>query len=300
MISITHLPPLPLRPSDAHKGVCGTVIVVGGSETMMGAPALAASAALRAGAGLVKIATIAAALPTAIAIEPSATGIIVGDDIATALHQIERADPEHRAVLAIGPGLGQSERSRELVTALLAGPRAIVLDADGLNLLAASEEAMAALRRRVAAIPVGQSLPAPLILTPHPGEFLRLAQALRITASPTDPAQRPAAAAALANALHAVVLLKGRHSIVTDGPCVYTNQTGNPALATAGTGDVLTGVVASMVAQGMTAFDAAVLGAHLHGLAADLWARDHGDRGLTARDLAAMLPIACQRHATGK
>ena len=292
MTPITTLPALPLRPIEAHKGTFGTVIVIGGCETMMGAPALAASAALRAGAGLVKIATVAAALPTAIAIEPSATGIIIGDDIATALFQIDRADPEHRAVLAIGPGLGQSERSRELITALLLGPRAIVLDADGLNLLAASAEARESLRRSAAVNQAGGIAAAPRILTPHPGEFQRLAPALNVTMSPTDSAQRPAAAAALANALGAVVLLKGRHTIVSDGSGVYTNQTGNPTLATAGTGDVLTGVIASLLAQGMTALNAAVLGAHLHGLAADLWAREHGDRGLTARDLAAWLPRA--------
>lgn len=272
------LPPIPDRPADAHKGTFGTVIVVGGSATMIGAPALCASAALRAGAGLVKIAAKPDVLPHAIVIEPGATGIALGDLRAA----LDETDPGAKAVLAVGPGLGQSPEAAQWVKYLLRQPRAMVLDADGLNLLT----------RMGKARPEGGVSPDRLVLTPHPGEFSRLAAALKITLSPTDADERPRAAAALASAHRAVVVLKGRHSVIADGRRTTVNRTGNPALATAGTGDVLTGVIASLMAQGMTGYDAAVLGAHLHGLAADLWARSNGPVGLTARDLASLIPKA--------
>ena len=276
---INELPPVPLRPREAHKGTFGTVIVIGGCETMMGAPALCASAALRSGAGLVKIATITAVLPVALTIEPSATGIILSDDLPTNLHQLDKIDPKHEAILAVGPGMGQSGDMRDLIAALLRGKRTIVLDADGLNLLASL------LKEK-------PTITAPLMLTPHPGEFQRLATSLHIPHSPNDFASRPAAAAALARALRATVLLKGASSVISDGSRFFINSTGNPALATAGSGDVLTGLLAALIAQHMLPFEAACLAAHLHGLAADLWANVHGTSGLSARDLATLLPDA--------
>lgn len=277
-------PPAPDRPADAHKGTFGTVIVVGGCETMMGAPAICASAALRGGAGLVKIAAPAAVVPTALAIEPCATGIILGSDVQDNLCSLAGADPEHRAVLAVGPGMGPSDDARELVMELLRGKRTVVLDADGLNHLAAT----------------GQARPTPgpdLVMTPHPGEFARLAKPLGITASPADPSTRPDAAAQLSLAHRAVVVLKGPRTVVTDGKHLYVNATaGNPAMATAGSGDVLTGLIASLIAQGMKPLDAAVLGVYLHGLAGDLWRENNGPSGLTARDLTDLLPKAFQQH----
>ncbi len=280
-------PAPPTRPAAAHKGTFGTVIVVGGSATMIGAPAICAAAALRTGAGLVKLAVPAEILPFAITIEPGATGICLGGDSDGSdagaadrpLAALDEADPKQEAVLAVGPGLGQAAATGALVTALLHGKRSMVLDADGLNLLAQH----------------GEPRPAdgpPLVMTPHPGEFLRLAKPLGITHSPTDPDQRPDAAAALARAHQAVVLLKGMHTIVSDGERYYRNDTGNPALATAGMGDVLTGVIASLIAQGMDLFDAACLGAKVHGLAADQWAQHHGHAGLAAMTLAHQLPDA--------
>jgi len=163
--------------------------------------------------------------------------------------------------------------------ALSRGERAMVLDADGLNLLS---------RMRGPRLGSG----APLVMTPHPGEFARLAESLGITESPTDPQTRPAAAAHLAQAQRGVVVLKGSGTVISDGERYHLNTTGNPALATAGSGDVLTGVIASFMAQGMNAFDAACLGAHVHGLAADRWAEAHGHAGLVAVDLAFELPDA--------
>ncbi|MEX2215924.1 MAG: NAD(P)H-hydrate dehydratase [Phycisphaeraceae bacterium] len=291
---IAAIPDVPPRPADAHKGTFGTVIIVGGCDTMIGAPALCAAAALRSGTGLVKIAAPANVLTAALTIEPGATGILIGDDVKTTLHQLDKADPDHTAILAVGPGLGQSEGAAELVDALLQGPRAIVLDADGLNLLAHSTLTLESIRNPQSAI---RNLPS-LVLTPHPGEFRRLAARAHVTESPTDRLQRPVAAAKLAEAFRAIVLLKGQYTIASDGSRVFTNATGNPALATAGSGDVLTGIIASLLAQRMQAFDAAVLAAHLHGLAADMWSQVHGTSGLTARDLATILPDAFNVHRT--
>jgi ADP-dependent NAD(P)H-hydrate dehydratase len=280
LIEVRDVPPCPPRPNDAHKGTFGTVIVVGGCPTMIGAPALCAAAALRSGAGLVKIATDSATMTAALIVEPSATGIVLGEVAAEALAAIDQADPDCNAVLALGPGMGTQRPAAELLIALLDGKRKVVLDADGLNLLAAT----------------GQPRPqqgGDLVMTPHPGEFARLAQSSGIVASATSPTERPIAAAAeLAHHHRAVVVLKGRHSVVTDGRRFYINTTGNPALATAGSGDVLTGLIAALIGQHLSPFDAAVLGTYLHGLAADIFAQRIGPSGLTARHLADLLPEA--------
>lgn len=251
---------------------------------MVGAPAMCAHSAFRCGAGLVKIAAEREVVTHALVIEPSATGVVLEGDLPAKLRAIESADPESEAVLAVGPGAGTAEAAGALVMELLKGERRVVLDADGLNLLAATGK------------PRPMAADAPLVLTPHPGEFRRLAEPLGIKGSPTDPAERPAAAAQLARDHRAIVVLKGQHTIVTDGKRVYVNTTGNAAMATAGSGDVLTGVIAALWAQGMDGFDAAVRGVHLHGRAGDLWAQEHGTSGLLARDLADWLPRA-QREA---
>lgn len=252
---------------------------------MIGAPAICAGAALRSGAGLVKLALAAELLPHALTIEPSATGValpvaeetnaIVSDPRIAAIRE---ADPHGRAVLAVGPGMG-SAGVRSLVMRLLAGKRVMVLDADGLNALARSGRQLSGDHSS-------------LVLTPHPGEFERLAKPLGIALSPTDPDTRPRAAAQLAKAHRAIVVLKGQHTVVSDGQRVFTNGTGNPALATAGSGDVLTGIAAALLAQNMAPFDAACLAVHVHGLAADRWAERHGVSGLKATDLANELPDA--------
>lgn len=282
-------PPPPARPAESHKGTFGTVIVVGGSPAMIGAPAICAAAALRTGAGLVKLATPPTILPPALTIEPGATGILLEGSLEDELAAIDQADPSQTGVLALGPGLGTSEAAGARVHALLQGPRPVVLDADGLNLLATLD----------APRPRSEPDAAPeLVMTPHPGEFERLARPLEITHSPTALDQRPAAAVELARAHRAVVLLKGRHTLVTDGERLFRNATGNPALATAGSGDVLTGIIASLIAQGMPPFDAACLGAHVHGLAADRWAHRHGPAGLAALELTRELPDALQALRT--
>ena len=279
----TRVPAVPDRPDDGHKGTFGTVLVVGGCRTMIGAPALAAAAALRVGAGLVKMALPLEMLGFAITIEPGATGIALDPEEGDGLPEIEEADPEGKAVLAIGPGMGPGGPARRVVSQLLPLARRMVVDADGLNHAAALD-----LARPVK----GRSM----VMTPHPGEFKRLAEPLGITLSATDPYERPQAAAALARAYGSVVVLKGKHTIVTDGTRAYRNETGNVALATAGSGDVLTGVIAGLMAQGVGAFEAAALGAYVHGRAADIWAHDFGPSGLSAPQLVQRIPRAMHEH----
>lgn len=276
------VPSPPDRPADAHKGTFGTVIVIGGSSTMLGAPAIAARAALRGGAGLAKLATWGQLLPFCLTIEPSATGVVLperGEDVTSAL---DAADPKQQAVLAVGPGLGQSRDASRVLSSVLAGPRPVVLDADGLTLFAETG------RRH----PAGA---APLVITPHPGEFDRLADPLAINESPTDPATRPPAAARLAQIHHAVVALKGHQTVVSDGLQQMINDTGGPAMSAAGSGDVLTGLIAALIAQGMPLLEAAALGVHAHGLAGDLWTQQHGPAGMLARNLADAVPPALAR-----
>lgn len=274
---VSTVPKTPPRPDDAHKGTFGTVVVVGGSPTMIGAPALAATAALRAGAGLVKIMTHPVVIPFCLAVEPSATGLYPNMETMSALF----GELRENVVLAVGPGMSTGGDEQAAVAALLKLGRPMVLDADGLNNLTSLGASV-------------KKMESPLVLTPHAGEYRRLAHASGLEFDPTDPSQRPEAAAALAERYGAVVVLKGRGTVVCDGARCYTNTTGNPALATAGTGDVLTGVIAGLMAQGMEAFDAAVLGVHVHGLAADLWADRHGRAGLLARDLASLIPDALE------
>jgi NAD(P)H-hydrate epimerase len=253
---------------------------------MMGAPALCATSAFRSGAGLVKAAVPANVLPVVIGIEPGATGIPLTGDVQEDASLIHRADPKNNASLAIGCGMGPTPDSGRLVMALVKQTdRAVVLDADGLNLLCGH-----AGRHWV--------FPRPAIVTPHAGEFSRLAHAFGVSEDLGGPQQRILAASALALRLNAIVVLKGRGTVISDGLRFYVNRTGNPALATAGTGDVLTGLIAGFVAQKMALFDAAVLGVYLHGLASDLWASGFGARGLTAVDLAKNIPAAFRFHHT--
>ncbi len=274
-------PAPPARPTDGHKGTFGTVIVIGGSATMRGAPALCATAAFRAGAGLVKLWTDEQTVAAALTIEPGATWIpapVHPSLVAATLHQV---DAGAQAVLAVGPGWGQTAGRTEMLRQLLSDSRPLVLDADGLNVLAQGGH--------------GAARRSNWVLTPHPGEFRRLAQTYAITGDPTCAEERPACAAQLARATGAVVLLKGAGTIISDGQQAYRNTTGNPALAVGGSGDVLTGLIAGLLAQGMDALPAACLAAHLHGHAADLWAEQFGPRGMTARDLLNQFPAAWPR-----
>ena len=283
------LPDLPERDPAAHKGTFGTVGVVGGQgseQVMIGSAALVALAALRSGCGLATVAAPETIIHSVIEVAFEATGVAMPVDAEGALiasSAAERIDA-HLAgarVLAVGPGMGTGEPQRQIVMRLVSREeQPLVLDADALTVLARSEA-------------LQQDFRAPAILTPHPGEFARLADALGIQPEPRSDQERMDAAAALALRLGAIVLLKGPRTIVTDGIRVHVNQTGNPALATGGSGDVLTGICAGFVAQftgSLDLLDCAALAADVHGRAADLLVKNRGTTRLIARDLLDAIP----------
>jgi ADP-dependent NAD(P)H-hydrate dehydratase len=281
---ISQLPALAPRPADSNKGTFGRVLVVAGSRGMSGAAVLCASAALRGGAGLVCLAVPQEILPVVAAANPCYLTAPLAQDEHGRLAAGAEAELLRLAsandVVAAGPGLGRGDGVTALVLALLARSSApLVLDADGVNVLQHQTDR---LRGRAA----------PVILTPHPGEFARLLDA----DVPTVQARRRELAVRFAAEHGVVLVLKGHGTVVTDGRRVYVNATGNPGMATGGTGDVLTGLIAALLGQGLEPFAAAQLGTFLHGRAGDL-ARDAvGEVALIASDLLAYLPAAFRSH----
>ena len=251
------------RRRDSHKGEHGRVLCIGGEHGHGGAIVLAAEAALRSGAGLVDVVTRQPHVAALLARLPEAMAHGHSDD-ADALDArfIDAAD-----VIAIGPGLGQGAWGGMLLARILTADKPAVFDADALNLLASSPR---------------RPLPAGSILTPHPGEAARL---LGIDTAAVQ-RDRVGAACRLAEQFAAVVVLKGAGSIVAaPGRLPRRVEAGNPGMAVGGMGDVLTGVVAALYAQGLGAFDAASCGALLHALAGDTAAREGGERGLLPSDV---------------
>jgi ADP-dependent NAD(P)H-hydrate dehydratase len=309
MISV--IPTLAPRPVEGHKGTFGRVLVVAGSIGMTGAAALVGRAALRAGAGLVRIATARSALPIVASIEPSYTTLPLPEDAAgrissKAINAILSA-AEENDIVAIGPGMGQSTGLRAVIEALIQqeGLR-LLIDGDGLNNLS-----------KLTGWPKKHK--ADLVLTPHPGEMNRLWSGLFREEMPKD---RPQTATQMAQITQAVVALKGAGTVVTDGQRVYVNTTGNPGMGTAGAGDVLTGIISALMGQMVGAnhdspgrathasgsqtrnyafgvpsplLDATILGVYVHGLAGDLAAARLGQISLIATDLIDALPEAFQR-----
>ena len=276
---IEEIPAAPVRPADGHKGTFGRVLVIAGSRGMSGAACLAGQGALRGGAGLVFLAVPEGILPIVAGFEPSYLTIPLPDDadgrITGGAQEPLESPVEQADVIACGPGLGQSEDLAALAGWLYASvPKHLVVDADGLNLLARTPEILSQL-------PASESGPVPRILTPHPGEFSRL-----IDRPMSEILKNRESLAAEFAAQHGIVLvLKGRGTIITDGDRLAINTTGNSGLATGGSGDVLTGLIAAVWGQGLSAFDAAHFGVYLHGLAADLAAEDLSEPGLISSDL---------------
>jgi NAD(P)H-hydrate epimerase len=272
-----------VRPPDAHKGSFGHVLVVAGSLGKSGAAALAAQGGLRAGAGLVTVACPAGLHPILAVKCTEAMTAPVPD---TGEHAFAAAGEEailalarERDVVALGPGIGRAAETQALARGLAKRvEKPLVIDADGLFAFGTDPGALKARR-------------APTIVTPHPGEAARL---LGVAAGEVN-RDRPAVARRLAERSGAVVLLKGAASVVTaaDGR-TRINPTGGPALGTGGTGDVLTGVVAALLAQGLDPFEAAALGAFVHGHAGDRIAGRGGAAGLLAGELAEELPPAME------
>jgi NAD(P)H-hydrate repair Nnr-like enzyme with NAD(P)H-hydrate dehydratase domain len=349
------LPRLPERPVDSHKGDYGKVLIIAGSELMIGAPAMVGLASLRTGSGLVRIAAPREIIPAVLTICPCATAFAWS---ATKIKDLLAYAEEHD-VLAVGPGLGNSPAVKRLILELVErhhGP--MVFDADALNALSTLDSSEWPKRRNWGNI----------VLTPHMGEYMRLMSAVMKrgadvaltpdaarthepvgvaaaagaiagaagaegakktrslvddddgpstadgvvldmpedtatlekfpdgSAKPQAPAQpdRTPLAELLARGTGTVVVLKGHRTVVTDGARVYINNSGNPAMATAGSGDVLTGIIASLIGQKLSVIDAATLGVHLHGLAGDLAraAIAPNAAGIIASDITSHVPQA--------
>ena len=264
---------LPDRDPNAHKGNFGRLLLLCGSEGYTGAAYLAAMGALRSGAGLVflgvprciyAIEAVKLVEPVVFPLLDHQGGLSV-DAIPEIQNRLEKMD----AVL-IGPGIGQSEGALQALQSVLTnfdGP--VVLDADGLNLLSIHKNL---LRGRTA----------PTILTPHDGEFFRLGGS-------RDP-ERVRAAEELAKELSCIVLRKGHETIITDGSRTYINHTGNPGMAVGGSGDLLAGILVSLLGQGIAPFEAAACAAWLHGRAGDLCAERVGQYGMLPSDMLDVLP----------
>ena len=263
---------LPDRAVDAHKGDFGKILLLCGSKGYTGAAYLAAQASLRSGAGLVFLgvpesiyATEAVKLNEAIVFSlPDEEGKLS----AAAIPEILQRLPKMDAVL-IGPGLGQSDGVFQVVKAVLEQAVCpVVLDADGINLIAAHKD-------------IVRGRTAPTILTPHAGEFARLGG---------GPQQRAVAAETIARELGCIMLLKGHHTVITDGETTYINPTGNPGMAVGGSGDVLAGIITALLGQGITPLEAATCGAWLHGAAGDICAAEIGQYGMLPTDMLNALP----------
>ena len=272
---------LPPRPADGHKGTFGHLLVLAGSVGKTGAAVMTAEAGLRGGAGLVTLACAAEIQPVAANQLKEAMSLalpdVAGEVGMLALEDLIRTMDDKQA-LALGPGLGVSQEVGGLVRRLIQDcPRPMVIDADGLTALEGHLETLA---RRAGS---------ETVLTPHPGEMARL-----LGRSAADiQADRIAVAREFARDHQVVLVLKGARTVTaTPAGELFVNRTGHAGLASGGMGDVLTGLIGSLLAQGRSARDAAVLGVYLHGAAADRLRPDYGDAGLLAGDLLRALPAA--------
>ena len=283
--SIRTVPAVPPRPAEAHKGDFGRVLVIAGSRGMSGAAVLCASAALRGGAGLVRLVVPESVLPLVAGANPCYMTLPLPEDRDGRLSTLalpSRLDAAHWSTATVlGPGLGQSADVTAVVLGILGQTTVpLVLDADALNAIAPHVDALSARR-------------GPTVLTPHPGEFARL---LGCSTAAVQ-ARRQDGAVSFAQSRQVVLVLKGHGTIVTDGRRVFVNTTGNPGMATGGSGDVLTGLLGALLARQMEPFEAALLGVYLHGMSGDQ-ARDAlGETSLIASDLLDYLPRAFQAHA---
>ena len=263
---------IPQRPIDAYKGQVGSVLLLCGSVGFTGAASLCAMAALRSGAGLVYVGVpksiypiVSDKLTEAIVFPlPSYRGKLSICGISKIKKLLSRVD-----AVVIGPGLGRSFGTFSVVKTVLKnfnGP--VVLDADGINVIAAHKDIM---RGRTS----------PTVLTPHEGEFRRISDA---------EGTRLERAMKLAAELDAIVLLKGHHTVITDGSDTYVNPTGNPGMAVGGSGDVLSGILGTFLAQGMAPLEAAACAAWVHGKAGDVCASENGMPGMLPTDMLCVLP----------
>jgi len=296
---ITTIPTLPPRPLDAHKGTFGSAAVIGGSvgsmpihPRMLGAPALAAGGAARAGCGLVRIAVPEPMLNTVLEMCPFATGygLAIGADGDLIAHEcapvLDRLIDTNTALI-IGPGLGGGAGVTKLVLRAVGQTEIpVVVDADALNALSGTTDFAGDLRANA-------------VLTPHPGEARGLCMALSIAGDPAgSDEERTGVCAQIAQRLGCVVVLKGHRTVVSDGHAFWICQRGHPCMATGGTGDVLSGVIGSLIAQCspgsvLTPLQCAILGVQGHAIAGERWAAgSDASGGMLATDLIEKIPAA--------
>jgi NAD(P)H-hydrate epimerase len=274
--AITNL--FPTRQPNTHKGDYGKVLIIAGSSGMLGAGVLCSRAALRAGAGLVYLAVPEKLKDIANLATPEV--IVVGvNQVNDLINNAKNTD-----AIAIGPGLGEQRTfAKEIILKLsrLKYPGQVVLDADGLNAFVGELSHLSHLGLK-------------LILTPHPGEMAKL-----LNKSIAQIQQnRKVYTSTLAKKLSATVILKGFQTVVADHQGkVYINKTGNPGMATAGMGDILTGLIAGLSAQAFSEWNAATAGVYLHGLAGDLAAKDKGQYGMIASDVVENIPYVIQKNS---
>lgn len=264
---------LPDRNAETHKGDCGKILLLCGSRGFTGAACLAAMGALRCGAGLVFLgvpesiyAIEAVKLNEPVVFPLPDDGGMLGE---AAIPEILKRLPQMNAVL-IGCGLGQSAGTLAAVKAVLEHAVCpVVLDADGINVLAAHKDVL-------------RGRKGPTILTPHAGEFARFGGVLG--------EDRMASAGAFARKFGCILLLKGHRTCITDGETGYVNPTGNPGMAVGGSGDLLAGMITALLGQGLAPLEAAAAGAWLHGAAGDQCARELGQYGMLPTDMLGVLP----------
>lgn len=284
MIETVAVPPFPDRADDAHKGQVGRVLVVGGrfdEVGMIGAVALAADAAMRIGAGLVQVYAPREVCLAVHVLCPAVTTRVM--DRPGAQSPADVAADFRADVIAIGPGLSPRISGQAVLEACESFGGPVVVDADGLNALA-----------RVGRWRVGGG--GRVVLTPHVGELSRMCDGLGLAVDESD---RVSAASELARATNTITVLKGKGTVVSDGRRYFVNQTGNSGMATAGSGDVLTGMVAALIGQGLGPFESAVLGVHLHGRSGDFAAERKGLISLTASDMVESIFEAVVAHRRG-
>lgn len=260
---------LPSRDPKGHKGTFGRVLVVGGSHEMIGAPVFAGSAALRMGAGLVQIAVPEKILFFALSLCPELIGFSIKKGVLKKLIiNAQKSD-----ALVVGPGLGQTLEAQKIVKAILQIDKPIVMDADALNILALQKK-------------WPEKIKSQLVLTPHPGEMARLFKLFsNNTQLPENENERIQIAQEFAKKIKQVLVLKGPRTIVTDGNQVFINTTGDSSLAKAGSGDILSGMIGTLLAQKLEPFNAACLGVHLHGLAGEMAGKEFGQRSVLAHEV---------------
>ena len=266
-MNLPNLPKIPKRESDSHKGTYGRLLFIGGSRGMAGSISLSAMAALRSGAGLVTVAVPDSIVDTVSSFDPCYMTIPLREQPDGSIGR--HAQQQLEVVLGqfdcigVGPGLRNNTETQALVAWINQTCQTpVVFDADALNAISSLSDVV---------------FPFPRVLTPHPGEFKRLRK--------TESAS-PELAKEFAADMQAVVVLKGHQTCVTDGMSSFVNTTGNPGMATGGSGDVLTGVICAMIGQRLSPFDAARLGVYVHGLAGDKAAESLGQISVTAADIA--------------